>query len=64
MIAKVITFADDRTAALAKMRVALDELVISGIKTNTPLQQDLVRDAAFAQGGVNIHYLEKKLQIK
>lgn len=64
MIAKVISFADDRTAALAKMRVALDELVISGIKTNTPLQQDLVRDAAFAQGGVNIHYLEKKLQIK
>ena len=49
MIAKVITFADDRTAALAKMRVALDELVISGIKTNTPLQQDLVRDAAFAK---------------
>lgn len=64
MIAKVIAFADDRTAALAKMRVALDELVISGIKTNTPLQQDLVRDAAFAQGGVNIHYLEKKLQLK
>ena len=64
MIAKVITFADDRTAALAKMRVALDELVISGIKTNTPLQRDLVRDAAFAQGGVNIHYLEKKLQLK
>ncbi|HEY6529484.1 MAG TPA: acetyl-CoA carboxylase biotin carboxylase subunit [Cellvibrionaceae bacterium] len=64
MIAKVITFADDRPAALAKMRVALDELVISGIKTNTPLQQDLVRDAAFAQGGVNIHYLEKKLQLK
>ena len=64
MIAKVISFADDRPAALAKMRVALDELVISGIKTNTPLQQDLVRDAAFAQGGVNIHYLEKKLQLK
>lgn len=63
MIAKIITFADDRAAALAKMRVALDELVISGIKTNTPLQQDLVRDAAFAQGGVNIHYLEKKLQL-
>lgn len=63
MIAKIITFADDRPAALAKMRVALDELVISGIKTNTPLQQDLVRDAAFAQGGVNIHYLEKKLQL-
>jgi acetyl-CoA carboxylase, biotin carboxylase subunit len=64
MIAKVITHGNDRTAALAKMRVALDELVVSGIKTNIPLQQDLVRDAAFIQGGVNIHYLEKKLQIK
>lgn len=62
MIAKVITHAPNRTEALARMRVALDEMVVSGIKTNIPLQQDLVRDAAFAQGGVNIHYLEKKLQ--
>jgi acetyl-CoA carboxylase, biotin carboxylase subunit len=64
MIAKVITHANDRGTALARMRVALDELVVSGIKTNIPLQHDLVRDAAFAKGGVNIHYLEKKLQLK
>ncbi|WP_054113878.1 acetyl-CoA carboxylase biotin carboxylase subunit [Marinagarivorans algicola] len=63
MIAKVITHARTREAALIRMRVALDELVIGGIKTNIPLQQDLVRDAAFAEGGVNIHYLEKKLDI-
>ncbi len=63
MIAKVITHAEDRTTALHKMRVALDELIVSGIKTNIPMQQDLVRDAAFAKGGVNIHYLEKKLQL-
>ncbi len=61
MIAKVITHADTREEALARMRHALDELVIDGIRTNIPLQQDLVRDAGFAKGGVNIHYLEKKL---
>lgn len=61
MIAKVITYGDTRTEALARMRSALDELVVDGIRTNIPLQQDLVRDSGFAEGGVNIHYLEKKL---
>lgn len=61
MIAKVITYGDTREEALNRMRNALDELVVDGIKTNTPLQQDLVRDEAFRKGGVNIHYLEKKL---
>jgi len=61
MIAKVITHAESREAALARMRVALSELIVDGIKTNIPLQEELVRDSAFAQGGVNIHYLEKKL---
>ncbi len=61
MIAKVITYAEDRETALNRMRSALDELIIGGIKTNTDLQKDLVRDAEFAKGGVNIHYLEKKL---
>ncbi|WP_317931321.1 acetyl-CoA carboxylase biotin carboxylase subunit [Halioxenophilus sp. WMMB6] len=61
MIAKIITYADSRIEALNKMRVALDELVIDGIRTNIPLQQDLVRDSGFREGGVNIHYLEKKL---
>ncbi|SHF69128.1 acetyl-CoA carboxylase, biotin carboxylase subunit [Microbulbifer donghaiensis] len=61
MIAKVITHAESREAALARMRVALSELIVDGIKTNIPLQEELVRDSAFAEGGVNIHYLEKKL---
>ncbi|MFL0801780.1 MAG: acetyl-CoA carboxylase biotin carboxylase subunit [Agarilytica sp.] len=61
MIAKIITHGDDRKTALKKMAVALDELVIDGIKTNTELQQDLVVDEAFVEGCVNIHYLEKKL---
>jgi acetyl-CoA carboxylase biotin carboxylase subunit len=43
------------------MRNALDELLVEGIKTNIDLQKDLVRDSAFQKGGVNIHYLEKKL---
>ena len=61
LIAKLITFADDRETALARMQSALDEMLIEGIKTNIPLHQDIVRDANFARGGVNIHYLEKKL---
>ena len=61
MIAKVITHGSDRKTALKKMAVALDELVIGGIKTNVDLQKMLVTDPAFMEGGVNIHYLEKKL---
>ncbi len=61
MIGKLITYGEDRPAALEKMRVALDELVIEGIKTNTDLHKQLVRDEGFRAGGVNIHYLESKL---
>lgn len=61
MIAKIITHGETREIALSRMRSALDELVIDGIRTNTPLQRDLTRDQGFAKGGVNIHYLEKKL---
>jgi acetyl-CoA carboxylase biotin carboxylase subunit len=63
LVAKIITYADDRESALAKMRGALDELVVDGIRTNTPLHRDLVRDPEFRKGGVNIHYLEKKLEL-
>lgn len=61
LVSKVITYGADRDEALARMRNALDELIVDGIKTNTELHKDLVRDAAFCKGGVNIHYLEKKL---
>lgn len=61
MIAKIITYGDTRESALDRMRIALDETIVEGIKTNIPLQQMLVRDEAFRKGGVNIHYLEKKL---
>ena len=61
LIGKVITYGRDRSTALSRMRIALDEMVIEGIKTNIALQEDLVRDEAFKKGGINIHYLEKKL---
>jgi len=61
MIGKLITYGDSREEALARMKSALDELVVSGIKTNTPLHMDLVNDEGFKRGGVNIHYLEHKL---
>ncbi|MCQ9778252.1 acetyl-CoA carboxylase biotin carboxylase subunit [Pseudomonas aeruginosa] len=61
LVGKVVTDGADRDEALARMRNALDELIVDGIKTNTELHKDLVRDAAFCKGGVNIHYLEKKL---
>jgi len=61
MIGKIITYGRDRNSALSRMRNALDEMLIDGIKTNIPLHEDLVRDPEFQKGGVNIHYLEKKL---
>lgn len=64
MIGKLITHGEDRASAMARMRNALSEVVIEGIKTNIPLQQELFKDAAFQTGGTNIHYLEKKLEEK
>lgn len=61
LIGKLITFGKDRDEAMARMRNALDEIVVDGIKTNVPLHRDLTRDKGFVKGGVNIHYLEKKL---
>ena len=61
MIGKLIAHGETRDSAMARMRTALSEMVIEGIKTNIPLQAEIMRDAAFAAGGVNIHYLEKKL---
>ena len=63
MIAKVITWGENREVALNRMRNALDELIVDGIRTNQELHRDLVRDSAFREGGVSIHYLEKKLKL-
>ncbi|KEI70797.1 acetyl-CoA carboxylase biotin carboxylase subunit [Endozoicomonas elysicola] len=61
LIAKIISYGPDRETALTRMKNALDETVIEGIKTNIPLHQDLVTDPHFKEGCVSIHYLEKKL---
>ena len=64
MIGKLITYGKDRDQAISRMRIALSEMVIEGIKTNIPLHRDLMNDLAYQAGGVSIHYLEKKLGIK
>ncbi len=61
MIAKVIACGDNRKSAIARMRTALNEMVIDGIKTNIVLHQEIFQHAAFKAGGTDIHYLEKRL---
>ncbi len=63
MIGKLIAHGEDRGSALARMRMALNEVIVEGIKTNIPLHRDIMNDAAFQTGGTNIHYLEKKLAL-
>ena len=63
MIGKLITHGETRAQAIAKMQIALSEMVVEGIKTNIPLHRDLMADAAFHIGGTSIHYLEQKLGI-
>ena len=64
MVAKVIAYGDTRDQAIRRMRIALSEMSISGIKSNIALHQELMYDAGFIKGGMNIHYLEKKLAAK
>ena len=61
MIGKIIAYGDTREQAIARMRTALMETAVEGIKTNIPLHQDLMIDAKFIEGGTNIHYLEEWL---
>jgi acetyl-CoA carboxylase biotin carboxylase subunit len=61
MVAKVIAYGDTREQAIRRMRIALSEMSIEGIKTNIALHQELMYDAGFIKGGTNIHYLEKKI---
>jgi acetyl-CoA carboxylase, biotin carboxylase subunit len=64
MIGKIIVHAPSREQALLRMRTALDETVIEGIKTNIPLHRELMADAKFVQGGTNIHYLEEWMKLR
>ena len=62
LIGKICVHGKDRAQAMAKMRVAMAELAVDGIKTNAPLHRELFNDTGFAQGGVSIHYLEHWLE--
>jgi len=61
LIAKVIAYGDTREQAIARMRIALSEMIVEGIQTNLPLHQELMLDTSFMRGGTSIHYLEEKL---
>ncbi|KAF7598376.1 MAG: acetyl-CoA carboxylase biotin carboxylase subunit [Candidatus Dactylopiibacterium carminicum] len=61
MIGKVIAYGDTREQAIRRLRIALSEMAVEGIKTNIPLHQEMLMDSHFLQGGMSIHYLEKKL---
>jgi acetyl-CoA carboxylase biotin carboxylase subunit len=61
MVAKIITHSDTRESAIARMQVALTEMVVDGIRTNIPLHLEIVQHSAFKAGGTDIHYLEKRL---
>lgn len=62
LIGKLIAYGEDRQTAIARMRNALDEMVIEGIKTNALLHQELIRDSNFMKGGLDIHYLEQRVK--
>jgi acetyl-CoA carboxylase biotin carboxylase subunit len=64
MIRKLIAYGEDRDTAIARMKTALSEMVIEGIKTNIPLHQEIFNHGAFKAGGLDIHYLERRLGIK
>ena len=61
LLGKLIAYGDTREQAIARLSIALSETVVEGIKTNLPLHQELLQDAAFLRGGTSIHYLEQKL---
>jgi acetyl-CoA carboxylase biotin carboxylase subunit len=64
LIAKLISYGDNRQEAIARMRNALSEMVVEGIKNNGPLHQEILAHAAFERGGLDIHYLERRLGLK
>ena len=61
LVGKVIAYGATREQAIARMRIALSEMVVEGIQTNLALHQEIMVDSAFLRGGTNIHYLEHKL---
>ena len=61
LIAKLITYGATREEALGRMRLALSEMRVEGIRTNVQLHQAVLEDEGFCAGGVDIHHLERWL---
>jgi acetyl-CoA carboxylase biotin carboxylase subunit len=64
LIGKIIAHGETRASAIARMTMALQEVVVEGIHTNVPLHQEIFQHSAFRAGGTDIHYLEKRLGLK
>ena len=64
LVAKILSYGESRETAIVRMRNALSEMVIEGIKTNAPLHLEIFGHSAFRQGGLDIHYLERRLGLK
>ena len=64
LIGKLIVYAPTRAEALARLRRALDETVVSGVETTLPLHRRLAENAEIAKGDYDIHWLEKFLGMK
>ena len=62
MIGKLISYGNNRDAAIRRMSNALNEIVIDGIDTNIDLQKKLILDTEFQKGGFSINYLENKFK--
>ena len=62
LIGKLIVTGRDREGALARLKRALEELVIDGIDTTTPLFHALLKEDAIITGDYDIHWLEKWLE--
>jgi acetyl-CoA carboxylase, biotin carboxylase subunit len=62
MIGKLIAWAETRDAAIARMQMALSELIIEGISTNIPLHRRIMADETFRRGEHHIHYMEEMLK--
>jgi acetyl-CoA carboxylase biotin carboxylase subunit len=61
MVAKLIVWGPTRESAIARMRTALSETIVEGIKTNIPLQRRILEDEGFCRGEHHIHYLGERL---
>ena len=61
MVGKLLSYGATREQAIARMRIALSEMIVEGIKTNIPLHRELMDDAEFMKGAFSIHYLEQRM---